>query len=159
MICGDTPTYGWMGGVSIKHKSSNRIELSQLGQDLFYQLQQSCGQGNIFTPVCHSVHGGGLCLNACWDTNPPDQAPAPRNRHPQGADTPPPGTPQTRHPRTRHPPRPGTPQEADSSIWSTSGQYASYWNAFLLNCYWFDLTPPIDPPNHPHTNPWVVVSA
>ena len=26
-----------------------------------------------------------------------------------------------------------TPQEADSGIWSTSGQYASYWNAFLLH--------------------------
>ena len=24
----------------------------------FYRPQRSCGQGNIFTPVCHSVHGG-----------------------------------------------------------------------------------------------------
>ena len=29
-------------------------------------------------------------------------------------------------------PRPGTPPEADSGIRSTSGRYASYWNAFLL---------------------------
>ena len=33
-----------------------------------YQLQRSCGQGNIFTPVCHSVQGG--CLSACWDATP-----------------------------------------------------------------------------------------
>ena len=25
----------------------------------FYRPQRSCGQGNIFTPVCHSVHRGG----------------------------------------------------------------------------------------------------
>ena len=25
----------------------------------FYWPQRSCGQGNIFTPVCHSVHKGG----------------------------------------------------------------------------------------------------
>ena len=25
-----------------------------------YRPQRSCGQGNIFAPVCHSVHGGGL---------------------------------------------------------------------------------------------------
>ena len=24
-----------------------------------YRPQRSCGQGNIFTPVCHSVHRGG----------------------------------------------------------------------------------------------------
>ena len=28
----------------------------------------------------------------------------------------------------------------------------------LFNCYLFDLTPPIDPPNHLHTHPWVEVS-
>ena len=45
--------------------------------------KQSLGQGNIFTPVRHSVHTG-VCLSACWDTT---------------------HTPQTRHPlRTRHPP-------------------------------------------------------
>ena len=53
---------------------------------------------------------------------------------------PPPGadTPRVRPPRSRHTPReqtpPGTkytPPEADSGIRSTSGRYASYWNAFL----------------------------
>ena len=80
----------------------------------------------------------------------------PQSRHP------PEQTPQSRHPGSRHPreqtpphqsrhlptradppradnppPRVDTPQsrspwEADSGIWSMSGQYASYWNAFLL---------------------------
>ena len=26
--------------------------------------KRSLGQGNIFTPVCHSVHSGGMC--GCW---------------------------------------------------------------------------------------------
>ena len=30
--------------------------------------KRSLGQGKIFTPVCHSVHRGGGCLSACWDT-------------------------------------------------------------------------------------------
>ena len=28
------------------------------------------GQGYVFTGVCDSVHGGGVCLSACWDTTP-----------------------------------------------------------------------------------------
>ena len=57
-----------------------------------YRPRRSCGQGNIFTPVCHSFcsQGGCVCLSACWDT--------PR------ADTPPEQTPLSRHPPgTRHP--------------------------------------------------------
>ena len=38
----------------------------------FYRQQRSCGQGNNFTPVCHSFCSqGGVCLSACWDTTPP----------------------------------------------------------------------------------------
>ena len=60
--------------------------------------KRSLGQVNIFTPVCHSVHGGGLpqCML---------------------------GPPGTRHPpRTRHPPPqpgPGTPPGAEHA-----GRYA-----------------------------------
>ena len=100
-----------------------------------YRPQRSCGQGNIFTPVCHSVHGGGggFCLNACWDTTPPDQADPPRSDiTTTTTPSPPPGTRQTPPDQTP----PGTwqtpPPETDSSIRSTSGRYASYWNAFLL---------------------------
>ena len=55
-----------------------------------YRPQRSCGQGNIFTPVCHSVHRGGSA---------------------------------SVHVGIPPPPR----------IRSTSGRYASYWNAFLFH--------------------------
>ena len=75
------------------------------------------GQGNVFTGVCDSVHRGGVCLSACWDTP-----------HPPGAD--PHGS--RHHPPEQIPPEQTPPREADSGIRSTSGRYASYWNAFLL---------------------------
>ena len=73
-----------------------------------YRPQRSCGQGNIFTPVCHSFCSQGGCLPQCMlgyhtppqDQTPPDQTPL-RTR-PLGPDTPQDWTP---HPRTRHPPR------------------------------------------------------
>ena len=73
-----------------------------------YRPQRSCGQGNIFTPVCHSVHRGGL--SACWDATPRDYVPPgttyPRDYIPPGTTYPPGlGTPlglQT--PRTMYPP-------------------------------------------------------
>ena len=117
-----------------------------------YRPQRSCGQGNIFTPVCHSVHRGGggvVCLvrgvshkalrqTPPWTrhtipprpgthtphprpvTKPPDQTP----HTPPGLDTPRPDT----HPPDQTPP---PSREADSGIRSSSGRYASYWNAFL----------------------------
>ena len=111
----------------------------------------------IFSEACvkNSVHGGGgVCLSACWDTPPWEQTPPqehmpPRSRHPPwsrnppGADTPPGAyTPWSRHPHPpgSRPPRADThtpeqtpPPGADCSIRSTSGRYASYWNAFLLD--------------------------
>ena len=54
---------------------------------LFTARKRSLGQGNIFAPVCHSVHRV-VCLSASWDTTPRDQAPpwdqapCPRTRHP-----------------------------------------------------------------------------
>ena len=109
------------------------------------------GQGNVFTGVCDSVHRGGegVCLSACWDARPPWSRPTPPDR----AHPPRPDTPRTRHPPSRHTPRtrhtppdqahtpgPGTPppgannppREADASIRSMSGRYASYWSAFLF---------------------------
>ena len=83
----------------------------------FYRPQPSCGQGNIFAPVCHSVHGG--CLPQCMlGYHTPPEVDTPRSRHPPpgsrhppeqtppGADTP----PGSRHPpRSRHPPGKQTP--------------------------------------------------
>ena len=114
----------------------------------FYRRQWSCGQGNIFTPVCHSVHRGGVCLSACWDTTyPPSRHPSPpppgvdtpreadtpRSRHPPGADTAREAdTPGSRHPPWEQtPPESSSPPGADSGIRSMSGRYASYWNVFL----------------------------
>ena len=67
------------------------------------------------------------------DPHPPDQADTPLDQaDPPGPETHPgPGRPtpdQADTPRTRQTP----PQEADASIWSMSGRYASYWNAFLF---------------------------
>ena len=62
------------------------------------------GQGNIFTPVCDSVNGGGYLV---WSRGGP-------GRHPPGPDTPPrtrhprDQTPQTRHPLDQTPPGPDT---------------------------------------------------
>ena len=117
-----------------------------------YRPQRSCGQGNIFAPVCHSVHRRvSASVHAEIPQPPPPPADTPQSRHPTGADTPPwsrPPPKQTWHPREQTcppreqtcPPRADTPpgadtpppHEADLGIRSMSGRYASYWNAFLL---------------------------
>ena len=60
-----------------------------------------------------STWGGRVSASVHAEIHPPDQADPPRSRQ-----IPPKQTPPSR--------------EADSSIRSTSGRYASYWNAFLL---------------------------
>ena len=104
-----------------------------------YRPQRSCGQGNIFTPVCHSVHTGGSAsvhagIPTPPGTNPPGSRHPPRSRPPQEQTHTPPPREQT--PWSRHPP----PWEADSSIWSMSSRYASYWNAFLFRCMFLHLS-------------------
>ena len=65
-------------------------------------------------------------------------------------------------PKRQTPPRRQTPQEAGSGIWSMSGRYASYWDAFLFCNFLAEnymkmkefgppgghasLAPPLDPP-------------
>ena len=87
------------------------------------------GQGNVFTGVCDSVHRGGVSGKE-W--RPPSRE-TPRGTDPPWEQTP----PGTRPPQPEQTP-PGTdpPPEADSSIRSTSGRYASYWNAFLYYKHW-----------------------
>ena len=70
-------------------------------------------KGNVFTPVCHSVHGGGGCLPrqtpegvSAWGLSASVHA----GIHPMGRDHP------GRHPPGSH----------------CHGRYASYWNAFLF---------------------------
>ena len=92
----------------------------------YYRPQRSCGQGYVFTRVCDSVNRG-----ECLEQTPPDQTP-PWTRHtpprpdPPGTKYTPPGL--STPPRTKY-----TSPEADSGIRSTSGRYASYWNAFLFD--------------------------
>ena len=95
------------------------------------------GQGNIFTSVCQEFCPQGGCLPHCMlGYNPLDQAATPQTRqtppprpgtHPpdQADTTPPPDQAAT------PPDQANTPRKADSRIRSTSGRYASYWNAFL----------------------------
>ena len=88
----------------------------------FYRPQRSCGQGNIFTPVCHSVHRGGGFLPQCmlgyqppWDHTPPtlrDHTPLQDHTHPPGTrprgTRPPPLPPGTTPPPGPDPHLPGT---------------------------------------------------
>ena len=131
-------------------------------QVLLLPAATKLGQGNIFTGLCLSTGGGAVCLSASWDIPPWEQTPLgpdptpgtrPHLRDQTPQEQTPPGAhrPRTRPPRTRNgrPPRtrPAPPREADSSIRSTSGRYASYWNAFLWFLWrvssvpvWFDIS-------------------
>ena len=115
----------------------------------FYRPQRSWAKVIFSQRVCQEFcpQEGGGCLPQCMlgYTTPPDQAhtpraDSPRTRHPpESRHSPRPGT----HlpPLGADPPRPGTPpeqtppREADCNIRSTSGRYASYWNAFLLTIF------------------------
>ena len=107
---------------------------------IFTARERSLGQGNIFGRVCQELCSqGGLPQCMLGYHTPPDQAP-PKTRHPP----PPSRLPQTRPPQTRHPPdqaplrhrhpqdQPPPLRSACREIRSTSGRYASYWNAILL---------------------------
>ena len=86
----------------------------QMKRTRIYWPQRSCGQGNIFTPVCHSFcsQGGSASVHAGippeqtppWSRHPPEQT-SPRTR-PPGADT-----PGSRHPPEQTPPGPDTPPD------------------------------------------------
>ena len=107
---------------------------------IFTARKRSLGRLCLYTCLSVILSTGGVCLSACWDTPPPEETHPPRTRHPD--QTP----PRSRHhpdeapPPKSRPSRPGTPPGADppslrSACWeirSTSGQYASYWNAILL---------------------------
>ena len=57
----------------------------------YYRPQRSCGQGNVFTGVCDSVHGREVSASVhVGIPDPPGSRHAPRADPPPGADTPPP---------------------------------------------------------------------
>ena len=66
---------------------------------IFLPAATKLGQGNIFTSVCLSTGGRGVCLSACWDIPPRPGTPRTRHHHPPG-----PGT--TTTPLSRHHPSP-----------------------------------------------------
>ena len=81
--------------------------------DGYYRPKRSFGQGNIFTPVCHSVHrggvGGGFLL-----ARPPLAWRPPRSRHPPRWRTPPDGDPPGwRTPPDGEPPRMENPLDGE----------------------------------------------
>ena len=115
----------------------------------FTARKRSLGQGNIFTRVCQSsCPQGGVCLwipgvfasesrGVCRHTSldiPPGHTPLPGHRPLLDTDL--------RHTDPRHTHRPQTHTHTHTldthtlnthtHTWSTSGHYASYWNAFLF---------------------------
>ena len=95
----------------------------------YYHPQWSWGKV-IFSEACvkNSVHGG--CLPYCMLGYIPRgqrQTPPPQSRSPR-ADPLQEQTP----PGSRHPLEQTSPTTAHAGIWSTSGWYASYWNAYLF---------------------------
>ena len=97
-----------------------------------YRPQTKLQKGNVFTPVCDSVHRRGRCT-------PPGQTP-PLGRH-TPRQTPPPlrQTPRADTPLGKTPPWADTPLRDGHC----SGRYAFYWNAFLFyNCIYYLLIDP-----------------
>ena len=102
--------------ISVHAKScpSRKCECARLVEyNLLLPAATKLGQGNIFTSVCLSTGGRGVCLSACWDIHPPGEDPKgeqtpPRSRPPQQT------LPQSRPTRadtlgSRHPPGKQTP--------------------------------------------------
>ena len=87
-------------------------------------------EGYVFTGVCLSTGGClPLVLGGCLPHTLP---PPPLGRHPPPGQTPPGQTPLLgKHPHLGRPP----PCPVHAGIQSTSGKYASHWNAFLLKTY------------------------
>ena len=84
--------------------------------------KRSLGQGNLFTPVCHSVHRGRGSAQTPWMQTPPGCRAPELSRSPKLG----------RPPRCRPTRSWAEPPDADPLLRSTSGRYASYWNAYLL---------------------------
>ena len=81
---------------------------------IFTACKRSLRQGNVFTPVCNSVHGG-------------MSAPLHAGIYPLGR------TPPCRHPPGHTPPRQTSPLgHYGIRSTTTNGRYASYLNAYLF---------------------------
>ena len=102
-----------------KHPITRVIEGSFITENIPVSLlppATKLGQGYVFTGVCDSVHRGGVCISACWDTTTPLGADPPRSRHPPGI---------------RHPPGADTSPPAQSMLGDTVNTRAV---RILLEC-------------------------
>ena len=94
-----------------KKKTTHTYRHSELRR--CYRPKRSFGQGNIFTPVCHSVHRGGGSGKEnpparAWRTPPVWRPPPGHGELPQYGETPPDQTPPPLPPGMENPPRPDT---------------------------------------------------
>ena len=122
------------GPIASSTRQNNKID------DIITARKRSLGQGNIFTPVCHSVHKGGSASVHAGIPPTPDQAPPldqappeqtpPGTRHPLGPGTSTgQGTPWNRPPWNQvpfphqAPPGPGTPQDQAPPGAEHAGRY------------------------------------
>ena len=99
------------GGIQIKILM--RCHLVRNQNEHFTARKRSLGQGNVFKPVCHSLHGGGGLPDRDpldrdrMDRDPPGQRPL--GQRPLGQRTPWTENPLDRDPSDRDPPRQRTP--------------------------------------------------
>ena len=60
---------------SCTEKTNNKLSLYhrsiEVNETQYLPPANEVCEGYVFTPVCPSVHRGGVCLSACWDTQPP----------------------------------------------------------------------------------------
>ena len=121
-ICGHYKPKLWSSFQIIRNHSHQTVAKSKAICHV-YRPQWSCGQGNVFTDVCLSTGGEGVCLSACWDAIPPNQAdppPGTRQTAPQDQADTPPDQADTPPGPGRHPPRSGRhPLPPGSRLWHT----------------------------------------
>ena len=113
---------------SINYPRTEIYWVSWLGD--YYRPQRSFGQGYVFTRVCDSVHGGGVCLSACWDTYTTSLG----RRHPPGKEAPPHGK-EAPLPGRKHPLEGSTPLEGSIPQEGSTPPEVSTPNAFLLDLW------------------------
>ena len=119
-------------GTFLKHKLDSSEFVCSWEKLIFTARKRSLGQGSIYTCLSFCSQGG-----STWAGTHPRSRYTPRTRYtPDQVHPPTRYTPWTRYtPQTRYTPGPGTPP-GSSACWeirSTSGRYASYWNAFLFH--------------------------
>ena len=125
----------WLLVPLIPARACSRLKSLLVKRSQHFNCPQRSCEGYVFTPVCHSVHKGGVCLSACWDTPrkeapPPGRKPSregstllgrkhpPERKHPPGKEAPNPWEGST--PRKEALPGKETPPREGSTAWKGS---------------------------------------